>query len=89
MVKRPGEFTATRTHLEITMPQNSLEASIRKAGFDLNPGWLPWLGRVVTFHYSCPVLEVIPMGGIPRRAPPATVLPRVHSATVEDEKSGR
>ncbi|HEX7962178.1 MAG TPA: hypothetical protein VF493_19850 [Terriglobales bacterium] len=89
MVQRPGEFTATRTHLEITMPQNSLEASIRKAGFDLNPGWLPWLGRVVTFHYSCPVLEVIPMGGIPRRAPVSAMLPRMRSATAEDEKSGR
>ena len=89
MVKRPGELTATRTHLEITMPQNSLEASIRTAGFDLNPGWLPWLGRVVSFHYSCPVLEVIPAGGIPRRDPRTAMLPRMRSAIFEDEKSGQ
>ena len=89
LVRRPGEFTATRTHLEITMPQKSLEATIRKAGFDLNPGWLPWLGRVVAFHYSCPVLEVIPMGGMPRRALRTAMLPRMSPATGQDEKSGR
>ena len=25
---------------------------VRLAGLDINPGWLPWLGRVVQFHYD-------------------------------------
>jgi hypothetical protein len=24
---------------------------IRRAGLDIDPGWVPWLGRVVSFHY--------------------------------------
>jgi hypothetical protein len=25
---------------------------IRAAGIDLNPGWTPWLGRVIAFYYT-------------------------------------
>jgi len=24
---------------------------VRRLGLDLDPGWLPWFGRVVRFHY--------------------------------------
>jgi hypothetical protein len=27
------------------------DVRIRKAGLDLDPGWVPWLGRVLSFHY--------------------------------------
>ena len=27
-------------------------ADLRRTGLDLDPGWLPWLGRVVRFHYD-------------------------------------
>ncbi len=84
MAKRPGEINATRTYLEITMPQSALEVRARKAGFDLDPGWLPWLNKVVLFHYSCQMLEVIPVGGM-RRAPTAAMLSRVRPTRVPGE----
>ncbi len=89
VVNRPAEFIATRTHLEITFPQSSLDVGIRKAGFDMNPGWLPWLGRVVTFHYSCAVLDVFPTGGVRRNSPAAAVLSRTRRAPGQDEKSSQ
>jgi hypothetical protein len=24
---------------------------VRRLGLDIDPGWLPWFGRVVAFHY--------------------------------------
>jgi hypothetical protein len=29
-----------------------VDLRIRWAGLDLDPGWLPWLGRVVSFRYG-------------------------------------
>jgi hypothetical protein len=31
---------------------NAIRLPVRLAGLDINPGWLPWLGRVVSFHYD-------------------------------------
>jgi hypothetical protein len=28
-----------------------VDIEVRRAGLDLDPGWVPWLGRVVTFGY--------------------------------------
>jgi hypothetical protein len=25
---------------------------VRRAGLDVDPGWLPWFGRVVNFHFD-------------------------------------
>jgi hypothetical protein len=77
MARRLGEINATRTYLEITMPQSSLEVRARKAGFDVDPGWLPWLNKVVIFHYACQTLEVVPVGGIRRGSPTAAMLSRM------------
>ena len=35
---------------------------IRRVGLDIDPGWVPWLGRIVTFHY--PNLSTVPQRGI-------------------------
>lgn len=51
IVCRPGRVLATRTHVDILFDLNQSALGIRRAGLDLNPGWLPWFGRVVTFHY--------------------------------------
>jgi hypothetical protein len=42
----------TETHLDIHMPSCAVRLSVRLAGLDINPGWVAWLGRVVTFHYD-------------------------------------
>jgi hypothetical protein len=30
------------------------DVRVRRSGLDIDPGWVPWLGRVVRFHYLHP-----------------------------------
>jgi hypothetical protein len=41
----------TATHVDLVMPMNEISVPVRLAGLDANPGWVPELGRVVTFHF--------------------------------------
>jgi hypothetical protein len=52
VTRREGHVTLTKTDLDVTMPLDSADIRIRRIGLDLNPGWLPWFGRVVHFHYQ-------------------------------------
>ena len=52
IIDRPGAFTLTRTHLDIYFHHDQADIRIRRSGLDLDPGWVPWLGRVVLFHYG-------------------------------------
>jgi hypothetical protein len=40
------------THVDLHAALHAVRLPVRLAGLDVNPGWLPWLGRVVTFHYD-------------------------------------
>jgi hypothetical protein len=51
LVCRPGRVSATRTHIDVIFDHRHADIRVRKAGLDLDPGWIPWLGRVVSFHY--------------------------------------
>jgi hypothetical protein len=51
IVRRPGYVTLTRTDLDVTLAIDSADVRIRRIGLDLDPGWVPWFGRVVHFHY--------------------------------------
>ena len=42
----------TPSHVDMYLPLSAVQLPVRLAGLDINPGWLPWLGRVVTFHYD-------------------------------------
>ena len=52
LVLRPGRLTTTPTHLDVRFELGAADLRVRRAGLDLDPGWLPWFGRVVTFHYD-------------------------------------
>jgi hypothetical protein len=52
LIRRPGLVTATRMHLDLTFDLRRTDVRIRRAGLDLDPGWLPWFGRVVQIHYE-------------------------------------
>ena len=41
-----------RTHVDVHLPPASATAAVRRVGFDCDPGWVPELGRVITFHYD-------------------------------------
>jgi hypothetical protein len=48
---RTGRLYVTATHVDLVMPMNEISVPVRLAGLDANPGWVPELGRVVTFHF--------------------------------------
>ena len=51
VVNRRGLLSLNRTDLDVTLPLSSTELRIRRVGLDIDPGWLPWFGKVVRFHY--------------------------------------
>ncbi|MDJ0574111.1 MAG: hypothetical protein QNJ65_02945 [Xenococcaceae cyanobacterium MO_234.B1] len=51
LVCRPGRISVTRTHVDLFFDHRQADIRIRRAGLDRDPGWLPWFGRVVLFHY--------------------------------------
>jgi hypothetical protein len=52
LVCRAGRVSQTSTHIDVRLDCRQADVRVRKAGLDLNPGWVAWLGRVVTFYYS-------------------------------------
>jgi hypothetical protein len=52
LVHRPALVHATPTHIDLRFAARWVELEVRLAGLDLDPGWVPWLGRVVSFHYD-------------------------------------
>jgi hypothetical protein len=51
VVTRDGVFAVNRTDLDVSLPLEDADIRVRRVGLDLDPGWLPWFGRVVRFHY--------------------------------------
>jgi hypothetical protein len=51
IVARPGRVQVTPTSIDVVMPMSAVDVRIRRCGLDIDPGYLPWLGRVVHFHY--------------------------------------
>lgn len=41
----------SRTHLDLRFAPGDADVRVRRMGLDLDPGWLPWLERVVFIHY--------------------------------------
>ncbi len=49
---RPGIIHFEPGWIDVHMPLRCADARVRRAGLDLDPGWLPWLGCVVRFVYE-------------------------------------
>ncbi|MBK1660980.1 hypothetical protein [Paracraurococcus ruber] len=62
LIAAPGRLHATPTHLDLMLPASALRVELRLAGLDLDPGWVPWLGRVIAFRY-----EGLPTTSLDRR----------------------
>lgn len=52
VIRRPARFSLTPSHFDLVFPLSQVDIRLRKAGLDINPGWLSWFGRVVQFHYE-------------------------------------
>jgi hypothetical protein len=51
LVCRPGLVRVSPTHLDVSFDLSQTDLRIRRLALDVDPGWVPWLGRVVQFHY--------------------------------------
>lgn len=52
LCQMPALLLASRSHLDVHFRMQDIRLDVRRVALDINPGWLPWLGRVVNFHYS-------------------------------------
>jgi hypothetical protein len=52
LVVRPAAIGLTATHADVFFRLNDADVRVRRAGLDFDPGWLPWYGRAVSFHYA-------------------------------------
>ncbi len=51
LVQRPARVSFTRTHIDVVLDMRRVHLGIRRTGADIDPGFVPWLGRVIHFHY--------------------------------------
>ena len=51
LIYRPGFVAVSRTHFDVTFDLATADLRVRRSALDVDPGWVPWLGRVVRFHY--------------------------------------
>jgi hypothetical protein len=52
LIRRRGTVHVSRTHVDAYFRLSQLDVRVRRWALDVNPGWVPWLGRVVTFTYG-------------------------------------
>lgn len=51
IVNRSGRVLSSRTDVDVSFLLENADVRIRRVGLDIDPGWLPWFGCVVRFHY--------------------------------------
>ena len=47
----PARLYHTPSHLDLDLPLAAVRIAVRRVALDVDPGWVPWLGRVVAFRY--------------------------------------
>jgi hypothetical protein len=52
LVMRPARLSLTPTHVDMFFGLSDVSLAVRRAGLDLDPGWVRWFRRVVGFHYG-------------------------------------
>lgn len=48
----PARVQLEQAYLQVYLHESAVCLDLRLAGLDLNPGWVPWLGRVIYFHFG-------------------------------------
>lgn len=52
IVQRPALVALNGTHIDVFFRVREADLRLRRAGLDLDPGWVPWLGRAVAYHFN-------------------------------------
>lgn len=47
-----GRISISNTHIDLYLHTDAADTRLRRAGLDLDPGWVPDLGYIVLFHYT-------------------------------------
>jgi hypothetical protein len=51
LVARTAWASSSATHIDLVFALEQVDLRIRRLGLDSDPGWVPWLGRIVSFHF--------------------------------------
>ena len=51
LARRPGRLALTLTHADVVLPLDAVDLRVRRCGLDRDPGYVPWLGRILRFHF--------------------------------------
>jgi len=54
LLLRPGRLRVTDWEAELTWPLAAADLALRRAGWDQDPGWVPWLGRTLRLRFGAP-----------------------------------
>lgn len=52
VARRRAEIVAERGWVDVHLDLDDVDVDVRRAGLDIDPGWVPWLGVVVRFLYG-------------------------------------
>jgi hypothetical protein len=52
LLLRPGRLEVTPTHADLHLDIAATDLGVRRIGWDIDPGWVPYLGRAIRFHYE-------------------------------------
>ncbi|GLS27834.1 hypothetical protein GCM10007877_35530 [Marinibactrum halimedae] len=52
LLRLPARIVLSSSHIDLFAPLHCVRVDVRLAGLDVDPGWLPWLGRVVHFYFD-------------------------------------
>ena len=52
VVRKQGQVAYARPQVDITLLLREVDVRVRRLGLDVDPGWVPWLGLIVRFHYE-------------------------------------
>jgi hypothetical protein len=52
MASRTGRIEREQGWMDVHLNLDEVDVDLRRAGLDLDPGWVPWLGCVLRFRYA-------------------------------------
>ena len=52
LIHKPGRVVLSQTHWDVMFDIDRTDLRLRRVALDSDPGWVPWLGRVLRFHYD-------------------------------------
>jgi hypothetical protein len=51
LLRRSGQIVLTDRAVTVIQPVEAIDVALRRAGLDADPGWLPWLGKTLSFRF--------------------------------------